>query len=232
MSNKTLKKKAMSLEEINIAIGNSLDVSNIELEKLAQGPVNYAISNMEFSVPIKEVEIDKEKRIQVLFPETVEEMSKTQYMKISIKATPKIVPPTKTISKLNVEDIEGIGDIIGGKLRALNITEVSDLALASAEDIYEKINVSEEKAREFISMAKLMVKSSFAGLEGIDEESAELLVKGVKIDSLEKLAVSDATDLFNRLNEAVNKKIVRVPKTYKLTVDDVKRWISSARRRI
>ena len=45
--------------------------------------------------------------------------------------------------------------------------------------------IYQEEAAEFVSMAKLMVKSNIAGVDGVDEQVAELLVAN-KIDSKEQ----------------------------------------------
>jgi hypothetical protein len=78
-----------------------------------------------------------------------------------------------------VEVIEGIGPVIGERLRTQGIRTISDLAVASADDLV-KAGLTRKKATEFISMAKLMVKGNIAGIEGVDEQVAELLVVGPK----------------------------------------------------
>jgi hypothetical protein len=127
-----------------------------------------------------------------------------------------------------VEAIEGIGPVIGGKLRTIGINNVSDLAVAAPEDL-AKLDLPRKKAAEFISMAKLMVKSNIAGVEGVDEQVAELLVVAGKIDSKEKLAQTNPEELANALSEAINSGKVKVPKSYRPTVEDSKRWVTSAR---
>jgi hypothetical protein len=127
-----------------------------------------------------------------------------------------------------VEAIEGIGPVIGGKLRTIGINNVSDLAVAAPEDL-SKLDLSRKKAAEFISMAKLMVKSNIAGVEGVDEQVAELLVVAGKIDSKETLAQTNPEELANILSEAINSGKVKVPKSYRPTVEDSKRWVTSAR---
>jgi predicted flap endonuclease-1-like 5' DNA nuclease len=135
----------------------------------------------------------------------------------------------KTVTSTRpVESVEGIGPVLGGKLRDLGIATVSDLALASTQDL-SKAKISSKKATEFISMAKLMVKSNIAGVEGVDEQVAELLVVGARIDSKEKLAEATPEELITMLNDAVKSGKVKVPKSFKLTVDDSARWVESAK---
>jgi hypothetical protein len=78
-------------------------------------------------------------------------------------------------------------------------------------------------------MAKLIVKSNIAGVDGVDEQIAELLVVGAKIDSKEKLAQADPEELANILSEAVKAGKVKVPKATRLSIEESKRWINSAK---
>jgi hypothetical protein len=130
-------------------------------------------------------------------------------------------------SKKPVEAIEGIGPIIGERLRAIGIETISDLAIASTDDVI-KGDVPRKKAAEFISMAKLMVKSNISGVEGVDEQVAELLVVN-KIDSKERLAQTNPEELFKTLDAAIQAGNVKVPKAYRITVEDTNRWITSAK---
>ncbi len=145
---------------------------------------------------------------------------------LTLRPIPMEVKPVS--GRKPVEAIEGIGPVIGERLRNLGIESVSDLALASTDDV-AKADVSRKKAAEFISMAKLMVKSNLAGVDGVDEQTAELLVTGGKIDSREKLAQATPEELVKVLDESIKAGAVRVPKSYRLTVEDSKRWIDSAK---
>ncbi len=149
---------------------------------------------------------------------------------INMKPIPLLTQPRPKAS-VPVESIEGIGTKIGSILRSRNINTVRDLALADVKDLIS-VGISEKMAREFVGMARLMVESEFAGIEGIDAQAAELLVRAGKVDSKEKLAESDPQELFNAINKGIKKGLVKVPRDYALTLDDVKRWIESARRRV
>ena len=232
MSKRKSEKRGITLKQLNIALGASLDTSNIELEKMTKGPVNYAVSHTEFSLPIKEVKIDRKREVTIVFPKTPEEMAKAQYVKIDIKAVPKVVTPKKPVTQLKVEDIEGIDPKIVEKLRKININNISDLAESSVKNLVAKAKIEEKKAREYLGMAKFIMKSSFAGIEGLDEEIAEVLIRGAKINSIDKLASANSENLYKKLKDAIEKKVVRIPKTYELTLDDVKRWVLSAKRHI
>lgn len=149
---------------------------------------------------------------------------------INMKPVPLLTQP-KPKASIPVESIEGIGTKIGNILRSRNINTVRDLASADVKDLIS-VGISEKMAREFIGMAKLMLESEFAGIEGIDEQAAELLIRAGKVDSKEKLASSDPQELFNVINKGIKEGLVKVPRDYTLTLDDVKRWIESARRRV
>jgi sRNA-binding regulator protein Hfq len=148
---------------------------------------------------------------------------------INMKPVPLLTQP-KPKASIPVESIEGIGTKIGNILRSRNINTVRDLASADVKDLIS-VGISEKMAREFIGMARLMLESEFAGIEGIDEQAAELLIRAGKVDSKEKLASSDPQELFNVINNGIKEGLVKVPRDYTLTLDDVKRWIESARRK-
>ncbi|MGD6807716.1 MAG: DUF4332 domain-containing protein [Candidatus Bathyarchaeia archaeon] len=146
---------------------------------------------------------------------------------VTLRPIPLEVKNVSVNGRKPVEVIEGIGTAIGEKLRAIGIETISDLAVASKEDL-AKAGVSAKKATEFISMAKLMVKSDVAGVDGVDEQVAELLVAS-KIDSKEKLAEMAPEELVNVLNETLKSGRAKVPKTYRLTLEDSTRLIDSAK---
>jgi hypothetical protein len=77
-------------------------------------------------------------------------------------------------------------------------------------------------------MAKLIDNTSRLGRLGIDRQSAELLVKAGRIDSIDKLRNANADDLYNIMKQAIASGKVEVPSDYSLKVDDVKRWVESA----
>ncbi|MCW4010309.1 MAG: DUF4332 domain-containing protein [Candidatus Bathyarchaeota archaeon] len=147
-------------------------------------------------------------------------------LNLTLRPVPLTVKPVTGTRP--VESIEGIGSVLGGRLRDIGIADVSDLALASPEDLV-KLRIPLTKANEFISMAKLMVKSNIAGVEGVDEQVAELLVVAAKIDSKEKLAQTSPEELTAILSDAIETGKVKVPKTFNLTVEDSTRWVASAK---
>ena len=146
---------------------------------------------------------------------------------LSLTLRPIPIEVKSTNSKKPVEAIEGIGTVIGERLRALGIESVSDLAVASTDDVV-KADVPRKKAAEFISMAKLMTKSDISGVEGVDEQVAELLVAS-KIDSKEKLAQTSPENLLQILDSTMQAGKVKVPKTYRVTLEDSTRMITSAK---
>lgn len=127
-----------------------------------------------------------------------------------------------------VEAVEGIGPIIGARLREIGINTTLDLARASSEDL-AKAGLSSKKASDFIRMARFMAKSELAGVESVDEQAAELLVLSGKIDSKEKLAESDPAELFARLKKSIEAGQVKVPKSFTLDKETVASWVRSAK---
>ncbi|MCW4017147.1 MAG: DUF4332 domain-containing protein [Candidatus Bathyarchaeota archaeon] len=147
-------------------------------------------------------------------------------LNLTLRPIPLAVKPVT--STRPVESIEGIGPVLGERLRDIGINTVSDLALASPQ-VLSRVKIPSKKASEFISMAKLMVKSNIAGVEGVDEQVAELLVVGAKIDSKEKLAETSPQELTSKISEAIKTGTVKVPKSFRLNVEDTQKWVESAK---
>ncbi|HUV83319.1 MAG TPA: DUF4332 domain-containing protein [archaeon] len=130
------------------------------------------------------------------------------------------------LASQDIEMIEGIGQERGKKLKETGILTIKDLAFADAETVGKLVGKS--TADKFISMAKLIDNTSRLGRLGIDRQSAELLVKAGRIDSIDKLRNANADDLYNIMKQAIASGKVEVPSDYSLKVDDVKRWVESA----
>ncbi|MFN4336031.1 MAG: DUF4332 domain-containing protein [Candidatus Nitrosocaldus sp.] len=199
----------------------------------------YVVSNLD--IQLKAVITQKDDKVALVLPSRAEEIRPEllSTINISIKPIPlpyrEVKPQAATQPQQPkprpVEVIEGIGTRLGGILRDKGLGTVGDLARASTKDLVA-IGIDEKRASKFIGMARLMAMSEFAGLEGVDEQAAELLVIAGKIDSLEMLAESDPPELFNILSNAIKEGRVKVPREYRLSIDDVKGWVESARKRV
>lgn len=233
--NATLKKRLDIFEKVTLAkVDSATLITSIQRDLLRvheyamsqERATTYVLSD--FSLQLKGVVTQEADKTMIILPSKPGEIDPNtmSLININLKPIPLQVSPTKPTRP--VESIEGIGPVIAGKLRENGISTVTDLALASTQDVV-KAGVSKAKASEFIGMAKLMVKGELAGVEGVDEQAAELLVMSAKIDSREKLAETSPDELLQKVREAIESKQVRVPRNYQPTIDDVKRWVSSAK---
>ncbi|MEM3034865.1 MAG: DUF4332 domain-containing protein [Candidatus Nitrosocaldus sp.] len=198
----------------------------------------YVVSDL--NIQLKAVVTQKDDRVALALPSRGEEIRPELLSTINISMKPIPLPyrevkpqpqPQPQPKPRPVEVIEGIGIKLGSILRDKGLRTVGDLARASTKDLVA-IGIDEKSASKFIGMARLMTMSEFAGLEGVDEQAAELLVIAGKIDSREMLAKSDPQELFNILDNAIKERRVKVPRGYRLSIDDVKRWIESARKSV
>ena len=64
---------------------------------------------------------------------------------------------------------------------------------------------------------------------GLEDEVAELLVKGAQIRTMNELATSDPPQLYGTLKESIEQGRVRVPRDFSFTPEDVTNWIKAAR---
>ncbi|SPC33497.1 MULTISPECIES: DUF4332 domain-containing protein [Candidatus Nitrosocaldus] len=195
----------------------------------------YVVSDL--NVQLKAVVTQKDDKVALALPSRAEDIRPELLSTINISIKPIPLPyragaqPQPQPKPRPVEVIEGIGPKLGSVLRAKGLSTVADLARASARDL-TTIGIDEKSASKFIGMARLMAMSEFAGLEGMDEQAAELLVIAGKVDSREMLAKSDPEELFKILDSAIKERRVRVPKGYRLSIEDVRRWIDSARKSV
>jgi len=123
-----------------------------------------------------------------------------------------------------VEEIEGIGPVLGEKLRAAGINSVDKLLENAAtkkhrQSLAEETGISEKQILKFTNMADLF------RLNGVGQEYAELLeVAGV--DTVPELAQRNAANLTAKMEE-VNEAKNLTRKTPSAT--EVEKWIEQAK---
>ena len=123
-----------------------------------------------------------------------------------------------------VEEIEGIGPVLGEKLRAAGINTVDKLLENAAtkkqrQSLAEETGISEKQILKFTNMADLF------RLNGVGQEYAELLeVAGV--DTVPELAQRNATNLTAKMEE-VNAAKNLTRKTP--SAAEVEKWIAQAK---
>ncbi len=123
-----------------------------------------------------------------------------------------------------VEEIEGIGPVLGEKLRAAGINTVDKLLENAAtkkqrQSLAEETGISEKQILKFTNMADLF------RLNDVGQEYAELLeVAGV--DTVPELAQRNAANLTAKMEE-VNEAKNLTRKTPSAT--EVEKWIAQAK---
>ena len=123
-----------------------------------------------------------------------------------------------------VEEIEGIGPVLGEKLRAAGINTFDKLLENAAtkkqrQSLAEETGISEKQILKFTNMADLF------RLNGVGQEYAELLeVAGV--DTVPELAQRNAANLTAKMEE-VNEAKNLTRKTPSAT--EVEKWIAQAK---
>ncbi|AHB48508.1 ferredoxin [Hyphomicrobium nitrativorans NL23] len=128
------------------------------------------------------------------------------------------------MSNRAIEDLEGIGKVIGGKLRAAKVKDTAGLLAAAKtprkrKSLSEKSGLSEKRILKFANMADLY------RIEGIGSEFSELLEKA-GVDTVPELAQRNAAQLARKLASVnrVAKLTRRVP-----SEKDVSKWIRQAK---
>jgi predicted flap endonuclease-1-like 5' DNA nuclease len=122
-----------------------------------------------------------------------------------------------------IEDIEGVGDVIGEKFRSAGIKDTNSLLANSRtaeqrKELAKKTGLSEARILKFANMADLY------RISGIGSEFSELL-EATGVNSVPDLARQNATSLTQKMmtiNE--KKKLTRREPSEK----DVSKWIEQA----
>lgn len=110
---------------------------------------------------------------------------------------------------MNIEEIEGIGQVYGAKLGNASIKTVEGLLKAGAtrsgrKKIAEESGISEEKILDWVNMADLF------RIKGVASQFAELL-KASGVDTIKELRNRNAENLHAKLTEVnAEKKLTRV----------------------
>lgn len=129
------------------------------------------------------------------------------------------------MANYKIEDIEGIGEVSGEKLRAAGVKDTDSLLAAchtskQRAELAEKAGVSPKRLLKWANMADLY------RIDGVGSEYAELLEEA-GVDTVPELAQRNAANLTAALaaaNEA--KKLARrVP-----TEADMAKWIAQAKK--
>lgn len=126
---------------------------------------------------------------------------------------------------MKIEDVEGIGDVAGGKLRDVGINTTDDLLMAGAsaagrEKVAGMTGLSEGQLLKWVNHVDLM------RIDGVGAEFAELL-EAAGVDSCAELAQRNAANLaqtFQELDAARPNTVRRVP-----SEETVAGWISQAK---
>jgi predicted flap endonuclease-1-like 5' DNA nuclease len=128
------------------------------------------------------------------------------------------------MTNLKIENVEGIGPEIGGKLRACGI-EDSDRLLAETKTpkqrktLADKSGISERLVLKYANMVDLY------RIKGVGKEYAELL-EASGVDTVPELARRNPADLHKKLAEVdkAQKLTKRVP-----TEAEVAKWVTEAK---
>ncbi len=128
------------------------------------------------------------------------------------------------MANYQVEEIEGIGPVLGEKLRASGITNTDKLLAGSKtkkqrQELADASGISEKQILKFANMADLF------RISGVGKEFAELLeIAGV--DTVPELAQRNAENLAAKMEEVNNEKRItrRTP-----SLKEVEKWVAEAK---
>ncbi len=138
------------------------------------------------------------------------------------RTTTRAKPKPKITGTKPVEEVEGIGQVYGGKLRRSGIKYVEQLGKASATKVASTCDVPKDTAQKWVYMARLLAVPS------VGEEDAEALVLACGITTRKQLSEADPASLYRKISRAVAAGKVIVPKDYKFTRQMAETWVKDA----
>lgn len=129
------------------------------------------------------------------------------------------------MANYKIEEIEGIGPVMGEKLREAGITTTdklleSTLTPKQRKDLAESTGISLKLILKFANMADLF------RITGVGQEYAELL-EAAGVDTVPELAQRNAENLTAKMEE-VNEEKSLVRRTPSLT--SVEKWVEEAKK--
>jgi predicted flap endonuclease-1-like 5' DNA nuclease len=133
-------------------------------------------------------------------------------------AEPEPVTPFGDIHE--VEDLEGIGETYGDKLRRMGIVDTEDLWQADVAHVAEKLDASPRRIRRWQAQAELMA------LKDVGPQFAELLARA-DVFSIRELAAWDPDDLLDVVQSAEDDLDVSIQGA-ELDPGRVATWVQSA----
>ena len=128
------------------------------------------------------------------------------------------------MSNYKIEEVEGIGQVIGKKLRAAGIKDTDPL-LAGCRTIKERKDLAQKSGLTEAQMLKFANLVDLFRISGVGSEFAELL-EAAGVDTVAELARRNAANLAKALAEANEKKKLtrRVP-----SGSEVSKWVEQAK---
>jgi predicted flap endonuclease-1-like 5' DNA nuclease len=128
------------------------------------------------------------------------------------------------MAHIKIEDIEGIGEVKGQKLRSLGITSVKKLlentrTKRQRQQLAEQADISEKRILKFANMADLY------RIKGVGQEFSELL-EAAGVDTVPELAQRNASNLTAKMKEVNDaKKLTR----RNPNLAEVEKWVLQAK---
>jgi predicted flap endonuclease-1-like 5' DNA nuclease len=128
------------------------------------------------------------------------------------------------MANYKIEDLEGVGPVLGEKFRSAGVNNTDTLLAHSKtkkqrRELAEKTGISEDKVLKFANMVDLY------RIKGIGSEFSELL-EAAGVDTVPELAQRNAENLTKKMEEVNGeKKLVRRTPSLK----EVEGWVAQAK---
>jgi hypothetical protein len=117
------------------------------------------------------------------------------------------------VHDIPVEVIDGIGKTYGLKLQNIGIRNLEDLSLMSHDRVADACNVDSNEAAGWIA-------------------DAIGICLGAGMTSVLELALSDAEEILDRIELALEDELISVPKNHEFTIWKARNWITAANEHI
>ena len=124
-----------------------------------------------------------------------------------------------------IESVNGIGPMLGARLRRINIGDVTELVDAPLASLRRALG-GETAEKILVDVRRIVASETLTDI--VDSDSIDALVRSGVYDR-RTLAEAEPEKLHGEIAASIERGDIELPEGYVLSVDKIKRWVESAR---
>lgn len=124
-----------------------------------------------------------------------------------------------------IESVNGIGPMLGARLRRINIGDVTELVDAPLESLRRALG-GETAEKILVDVRRIVASETLTDI--VDSDSIDALAMSGVYDR-RTLAEAEPEKLYGEIAATIERGDIELPEGYVLSADKIKRWVESAR---